>query len=78
MLVCFSLRHIIYLMLADESESVAHCVHPADVGADLCEDSRLLEDVAALTRTKTHHTANIPGAVSVLAIQRATRVSLCG
>lgn len=69
---------MIFLMLLNESENVAHCVHPADVGADLCEDGGLLEDVAALTRTKTHHTVNIPGAVSVLAIQRATRVPLCG
>lgn len=65
-------------MLANESENVAHCVHPADVGADLSEDGGLLEDIAALTRTKTHHTVNIPGAVHVLAVQRATGVSLCG
>lgn len=57
-------------------EKVPHCVHPVDVGADLCEDSGLLEDVAALTGAKAHHTMDVPGAVRVLAIQGATRVSL--
>lgn len=47
---------------------MSHSVHPVDVGADLCEDGGLLEDVAALTRTKAHHTMDVPGAISVLAI----------
>lgn len=55
---------------------IPHCVDPADVGADLCEDSRFLEDVATLARTKAHHTMDIPGTIRVLANQGATRVSL--
>ena len=44
----------------------------------MCEDCGLLEDVAALTRAKAHHSVNVPGAISVLAIQGATGVSLRG
>ena len=42
----------------------------------MCEHSRLLEDVAALTRTKAHHAVDLPEAIRVLAIKGATRVSL--
>lgn len=42
----------------------------------MCENCGLLEDVAALTGTEAHHTVDVPGAVSILAIQGAARVSL--
>lgn len=42
----------------------------------MCEDGGLLEDVAALTRTKAHHAVDVPGAVRVLAVQGAAGVSL--
>lgn len=59
-----------------KKDAAAHSVHPADVGADLCKDRGLLEDVAALTGTEAHHTVDIPGAVGILAIQGTARVSL--
>lgn len=59
-----------------KKEAAAHGVHPADVGADLCKDRGLLEDIAALTGTKAHYAVDVPGAVGILAIQRASRVSL--
>ena len=55
---------------------LTHCVHPVDVGADLCKDSGLLENITALTRTEAHHTVDVPEAIRVLTIQGATRVSL--
>lgn len=42
----------------------------------MCEDCGLLEDVAALTGTEAHHAVDVPGAVGILAIQGAARVSL--
>lgn len=57
-------------------EKLPHPVNPADVRADLREDGGLLWDVAALTRTKTHHPVGFPGTISCLAVQRSTRVSL--
>lgn len=42
----------------------------------MCEDCGLLEDVAALTGSEAHHAVDVPGAVGILAIQGAARVSL--
>lgn len=42
----------------------------------MCEDGGFLWDVAALTRTKAHHTVDLPGTISHWAIQRSPRVSL--
>lgn len=57
-------------------QNVPHRVNPADVWANLCEDGGFLRDVAALTRTKAHHTVDLPGTINRLAIQRSPRVSL--
>lgn len=70
----------IYAASPDSSSAAAaaaHRVHPADVGADLCEDCGLLQDVAALAWTEAHHAVDVPGAIGILAIQGAARVSLC-
>lgn len=40
------------------------------------EDSGFLREVAAEPRAKADDTMNLPGAGSILAVQRATRVSL--
>lgn len=42
----------------------------------MCEDRGLLQDVAALAGTEAHHAVDVPGAIGVLAIQGATRVTL--
>lgn len=56
--------------------SFTYTVDPADVGADSGEDGGLLEVVATHTGAEADHTMDVPGAISVLAVQRTTRVSL--
>ena len=55
---------------------MTHAVDPVYVGADLGEDGGLLGDVAPLSRSEADHTVNRPGAIRVLAVQGAARVSL--
>lgn len=57
-------------------DSAAYRVDPFAVGADLGEDGGLLGVVATEPEAKAHNTMNLPGAVRVLAVQRATRVAL--
>lgn len=62
------------------SQCVAECtysVDPVHVGADLGEDSRLLAEVAAQPRAKANNTVDLPGSISILAVQGATGVTLC-
>lgn len=53
-----------------------HIVDPGDVARHTGEDRGLLGVVAAQAGAKTHNTVNIPGAVTSLAVQRATRITL--
>lgn len=53
-----------------------YIVDPADVGADPGEDRGLLIVVAAHAGAKAHHTVHVPGAISVLAVQGSSGVSL--
>lgn len=53
-----------------------HIVDPGNVARHTGEDGGLLGVVAAHAGAKTHNTVNIPGAVTSLAVQRATRITL--
>lgn len=56
--------------------SGAYGVDPVDVGADLGEDSGLLGVIAAEPGAKADDAVNLPGSGTVLAVQRAARVTL--
>lgn len=40
------------------------------------EDCGLLEEIAAQARTKAHNTMDLPGTISILAVQGSTRITL--
>lgn len=53
-----------------------YIVDPGNVARHTGEGGGLLGVVAAQAGAKTHDTVNIPGAVTSLAVQRATRITL--
>lgn len=53
-----------------------HFIDPGNVARHTGEDGGLLGVVAAQAGAKTHNAMNIPGAVTSLAVQRATRITL--
>lgn len=54
----------------------AYRADPVDVGADLGEDGGLLGEIAAEPGAEADNAVNLPGTISVLAVQRAARVPL--
>lgn len=55
---------------------IPYVADPVAVSTDAGEDGGLLAEVAAEARAKADDTVNLPGAVGVLAVQRAARVAL--
>lgn len=51
-------------------------VYPVHVGADLREDGGLLGVIAAEPGAKADDPVNLPGSITVLAVQWATRITL--
>jgi len=58
------------------SEKDTHITDPGTVARHTGEDGGLLVVVAAQAGAETHNAVNIPGAVTSLAVQRATRITL--
>lgn len=64
------------LFVLKEFSIPTYLVDPGHVGADSGEHRGLLGVVATHTGAETDHTMDVPGAIRVLAVQGATRISL--
>lgn len=65
--------------MSTKTNSFVKCTYiidPGNVARYTGEDGGLLGVVAAQAGAKTHNAVNIPGAVTSLAVQRATRITL--
>lgn len=64
------------IVISSSKAPGTYSADPVDVGGDSGEDSGLFREVAAEAGAKADDTVNLPGTISILAVQGAARVAL--